>query len=96
MYFKQIEQSNEINSEKKKTNQKKLNFFDVTIINTGVGKYEFKIHRKNAITNIHIKPHLLVHLLLIKEISKGFFLFQSKIENTGNNIVKCYTMVIYY
>ena len=36
---------------------RKLNFLDVTIINTGAGKYEFKIHRKNAITNVQIKPH---------------------------------------
>ena len=35
----------------------KLNFLDVTIINTGAGKYEFKIHRKIAITNVQIKPH---------------------------------------
>ena len=37
---------------KKKTNEKKLNFLDVTIINTGAGKCELKIHRKNAITNV--------------------------------------------
>ena len=33
----------------KENQSRKLNF-DVTIINTGAGKYEFKIHRKNAIT----------------------------------------------
>ena len=34
-----------------------LNFLDVTMINTGTGKYDFKIHRKNAVTNVQIKPH---------------------------------------
>ena len=33
----------------------KLNFLDVTIINSGEGKYEFKIHQKNAMTNVQIK-----------------------------------------
>ena len=36
---------------------KTLNFLDTTIINDGGGKYEFKIHRKNAITNVQLKPH---------------------------------------
>ena len=43
----------------------KLNFLDVTIINTGPGKYEFKMHRKNAITNVQIKPHSHVNPVLI-------------------------------
>ena len=34
-----------------------LNFLDTTIINNGTGKYEFKIHRKNAITNVQLKPN---------------------------------------
>ena len=32
----------------------KLDFFTVTIVNIGAGKYEFKIHWKNAITNVQI------------------------------------------
>jgi len=35
--------------------KKELNFLDTTIINTGERKYEFKIHRKAAITNVQIK-----------------------------------------
>ena len=35
---------------------KTLNFLDIKIINTTNGYYEFKIHRKDAITNIQIKP----------------------------------------
>ena len=36
---------------------KTLNFLDTTIINNGQGNYEFKIHRKNAITNVQLKPN---------------------------------------
>ena len=32
-----------------------LNFLDININNTTNRKYEFKVHRKDAITNIHIK-----------------------------------------
>ena len=50
----------------------KLNFLDVTIINTGAGKYEFKIHRKIAITNVQIKPHSYVNPAMTRGIFKGF------------------------
>ena len=50
----------------------KLNFLDVIIINNGAEKYGFKIHRKNAITNVQIKPNLFVNSSLIKDILKGF------------------------
>ena len=50
----------------------KLKFLDVTIINTGPGKYEFKIHRKNAIVNVQIKPHSYVNPVLIRYTFKGF------------------------
>lgn len=35
----------------------KLNFLDTTIINTKEGNYNFKLYRKDAITNIQIKPN---------------------------------------
>ena len=56
----------------KEDQSRKLNFLDVTIINTVAGKYEFKIHRKNAITNVQIKPHSYVNPALIRGIFKGF------------------------
>ena len=37
--------------------EKSLNFLDLTIHNNKNGKYEFEIHRKNAITNVQIKPN---------------------------------------
>jgi len=34
-----------------------LNFLDVTIVNNNnTGSYEFKVYRKDAITNVQIKP----------------------------------------
>ena len=56
----------------KEDQSRKLNFLDVTFINTGAWKNEFKIHRKNAITNVQIKPHSLVNPALIRDIFKGF------------------------
>ena len=38
---------------------KHLNFLDCTIINTGEGKYETKVFRKAAITNVQIKTTLI-------------------------------------
>ena len=55
----------------KEDQSRKLNFFDIAIINTVAGKYEFKIHRKIAITNVQIKPHSYVNLALIRAIFKG-------------------------
>ena len=56
----------------KENNNKSLNFLDVTIINTERGKYEFKVHRKDAITNIQIKPSSYVNPKLVESILKGF------------------------
>ena len=56
----------------KEDETRKLNFLDVTIVTTGTGKYEFKIHRKNAIINVQIKPHSYVNPVLIRGIFKGF------------------------
>ena len=85
----------------KEGQSQKLNFLDVTIINTGAGKYEFKIHRKNAITNVQIKPHSFFNPSLIRGIFKGFVssLYLNSIinenkhqtpntENKDSNIVK--------
>ena len=35
---------------------KQLDFLDLTVINNREGKYDFKIHRKKAITNVQLKP----------------------------------------
>ena len=52
----------------KENQSRKLNFLDLIIINTGTEKYEFKIHRKNEITNVQIKPHSYVNPALIRGI----------------------------
>ena len=56
----------------KENQSRKLSFLDLAIINTGTVKYEFKIHRKNAIINVQIKPHSYVNPALIRWIFKGF------------------------
>ena len=53
---------------------KELNYLDIKILNNKKNKYEFKIHRKDAITNIQIKPDSC-HDDKIKEgVFKGFIL----------------------
>ena len=51
---------------------KSLNFLDINITNTINNKYEFKLHRKKAITNIHIKPTSCIDPNIIKSVFKGF------------------------
>ena len=63
----------------KEDQSRKLNFLDLTIINTGTGKYEFKIHRKNPITNVQIKPHSYVNPALIRDIFKGLVFSAKKL-----------------
>ena len=51
-----------------------MNFLDVTIINNKTktkGKYEFKVYRKEAITNIQIKPHSNHDPKILSAIFKG-------------------------
>jgi hypothetical protein len=51
---------------------KELNFLDVTVKNNGTGQYEFKVHRKEAITNIQIKPTSDHDPKVIDGVFKGF------------------------
>ncbi|XP_065642467.1 uncharacterized protein LOC136074096 [Hydra vulgaris] len=51
---------------------KTLNFLNITIINNSKGKYEFKVYRKEAITNIQIKPHSNHDPKILCAISKGY------------------------
>ena len=45
---------------------------NINITNTINNKYEFKVHRKKAITNIHIKPTSSIDPNIIKSVFKGF------------------------
>ncbi|XP_065675513.1 uncharacterized protein LOC136091734 [Hydra vulgaris] len=49
-----------------------INFLDITVINNTHGKYEFKVYRKDAITNIQIKPHSHHNPKILKEIFNGY------------------------
>ncbi|XP_065667862.1 uncharacterized protein LOC136088126 [Hydra vulgaris] len=51
---------------------KTLNFLDITITNNTLGKYEYKVYRKEAITNIQIKPHSNHDPNILTAIFKGF------------------------
>ena len=48
----------------KEDQSRKLNFLDVTIINTGAGTYKFKMHRKNAIANVQKSKTKQIHTLI--------------------------------
>ena len=50
----------------------KLNFLDVTCINNGNSHYEFEVFRKDAITNIQLKPHSSVNPEIFAGVFKGF------------------------
>ena len=49
-----------------------LNFLDINIKNTTNRKYEFKVHQKDAITNIHVKPNSCIDPSITKSVFKGF------------------------
>ena len=50
-----------------------LNFLDMNITNNTTNKkYEFKVHRKDAITNIHTKPNSCIDPSITKSVFKGF------------------------
>ena len=51
---------------------KSFNFLYINITSTINNKYEFKVHRKKAITNIHIKPTSCIGPNIIKSVFKGF------------------------
>ena len=56
-----------------------LNFLDISITdNTTNKKYEFKVHRKDAITNIHIKPNTYID----PSTTRSVFVKASSIEPT--------------
>ncbi|XP_065683281.1 uncharacterized protein LOC124809569 [Hydra vulgaris] len=48
------------------------NFLDVTIINNKTGTYDFKVYRKNALTNVQIKPNSCHDPKIVNGIFKGF------------------------
>ena len=54
--------------------QKHLNYLDTTIINTMDGNYNFKLYRKDAITNIQIKPNSCHDEKIKLGVFKGYIL----------------------
>lgn len=58
---------------------KQLNYLDIKVINSRNGKYDFKIHRKDAITNIQIKPESCHDEKVKNDVFKGFVYRAKKI-----------------
>nr|XP_047127809.1 uncharacterized protein LOC124808648 [Hydra vulgaris] len=57
-----------------KNETKTLNFLDITITNKTLGKYEYKVYRKEAITNIQTKSHSSHDPNILTAIFKGFLI----------------------
>jgi len=56
----------------KESDNKALQFLDINVINGGTGKYEFSIFRKNAITNVQVKPESSHNPDILRGVFKGF------------------------
>ena len=56
----------------KEYGNKVLQFIDIKVINNGTGKYEFYIYRKDAITNVQVKPKSYHDPQILQYIFKGF------------------------
>ena len=56
------------------SSNKVLNYLDVSIHNNGNGSYDFKVFRKDAITNIQIKPESCHDDKIKNGVFKGFIL----------------------
>lgn len=51
---------------------KTLAFLDVNITNNGNGIYEYNVYRKDAITNVQIKPQSSINPRIVEGVFKGF------------------------
>ncbi|XP_065662967.1 uncharacterized protein LOC136085574 [Hydra vulgaris] len=56
----------------KESDSHAINFLDLSITNNKSGTYLFKIYRKDAITNVQIKPHSCHNPKIIYGVFKGF------------------------
>ena len=56
----------------KENAKKELQFLDLKVINNGTGKYEFDNFRKNAITDVQIKPESSHDPQILRGVFKGF------------------------
>ena len=71
------------------TAQQSLHFLDLNITNIN-GRYEYKIHRKNAITNVQVKPNSGHDPKVLKGIFTGFLHRAHTIcEGQNQNYIVC-------
>lgn len=59
--------------------RKELPFLDIKVMNTGGGKYELDVYRKDAITNVQVKPDSSHDPKILRGIFKGFLNRANKI-----------------
>ena len=59
-----------------------MSFLDVTVTNNRSGSYDFKIHRKDAITNVQLKPSSSIDPRLFQGVFKGFLVRALRICST--------------
>ena len=57
----------------------RLPFLDVEVINNRNGKYDFKVYRKSAITNVQLKPHSSINPNIFNSVFKGFLVRATRI-----------------
>ena len=50
---------------------KVLQFLEIKVINNGTGKYEFDVYKKDAITNVQVKPKSCHDPRMLQGIFKG-------------------------
>ena len=62
-----------------KENDGELSFLDINIRNNREGSYKFKVFRKDAITNVQIKPNSSINPNIINGVFKGFLVRATRI-----------------
>ena len=64
---------------------KELNYLEIKTINNKQGNYDFKVYRKDAITNIQIKPESCHDDKVKRGVFKGFILRAKNIYYRKDN-----------
>jgi len=62
-----------------KEDNNELAFLDVSVINNKKGSYDFKVFRKDAITNVQIKPNSSINPSITRSVFKGFLVRANRI-----------------
>ena len=80
---------------------KSLQLLDLNIVNTGDDDYTISIHRKNAITNVQVKPNSGHDPKILRGIFTGFLhraytnCKSTQHEEEINFLIQCFTENVY-